>query len=294
MEMNEVAAANYTKRMARVLDHIDRHPDGDLRLAALAEVAAFSRFHFHRQFGATFGIPVQRYVSLSRMKRAAFALACRTEMPVIEIALAAGFQSPDSFAKAFRAEFGVSPSAFRKAPDWAAWQAAISPYDNARKQAMSADFAPDDVKIIDFPVLSIIMLSHRGNPARLNGSISRFIEWRKANKAGPQVARTFNIFHGGKDVEPESFRLDLACQAVAGLEPAEGMERATIAGGRCARLRLIGVNDELEAPATWLYRTWLPRSGEKLRDFPLFCERSNFGPGKPENEMVTDLLLPLA
>lgn len=292
--MNEAVAENYRKRMARVLDHIDRHPDGDLRLEALSSVAAFSKFHFHRQFGATFGIPVQRYVSLSRMKRAAFALACRSEMPVIEIALAAGFHSPDSFAKAFRAEFGTGPSAFRKAPDWAAWQAAITPYDNARKQIMSADFRPADVEIIDFAEISIIMLSHRGEPAFINGSISRFIEWRKANRVGPQVARTFNIFHGGRDVEPEDFRVDLACQAVPGLVPAEGMERAIIAGGRCARLRLIGVNDELEEPATWLYRTWLPGSGEKLRDFPLFCERSNFGPGMPENEMVTDLLLPLA
>ena len=43
--MNELAAANYRGRMARVLDHIDRHPDGDLRLEALADIAAFSKFH---------------------------------------------------------------------------------------------------------------------------------------------------------------------------------------------------------------------------------------------------------
>ena len=53
--MNETAAENYRRRMARVLDYIDRHPDGDLRLETLSRVAAFSKFHFHRQFGATFG-----------------------------------------------------------------------------------------------------------------------------------------------------------------------------------------------------------------------------------------------
>ena len=289
--MNETAADNYRRRMARVLDHIDRHPDGDLRLEALSSIAAFSKFHFHRQFGATFGIPVQRYVNLSRMKRAAFALACRTEMPVIEIALAAGFQSPDAFAKAFRAEFGTSPSAFRKAPDWAAWHTAITPYDDARKQIMTADFKPADVEIVEFAQVPIIRLSHIGDPAGLNGSIARFIAWRKANRVGPQVARTFNIFHR---VEPEDFRIDLACQAMPGLEPGEGMERASIPAGRCARLRLVGLSDDLEAPATWLYRSWLPGSGETLRDFPLFCERSNFGPGMLEGEMLTDLYLPLA
>ena len=291
--MKDTAADNYRRRMARVLDHIDRHPDGDLRLETLSSIAAFSKFHFHRQFGATFGIPVQRYVNLSRMKRAAFALACRTEMPVIEIALAAGFQSPDAFAKAFRAEFGTSPSAFRKAPDWAAWHTAITPYDNARKQIMPADFKPADVEIVDFAEVPIIRLSHIGDPAALNGSIARFIAWRKANRVGPQVARTFNFFYGGRDVEPDDFRVDLACQAAPGLEPGEGMERATIPAGRCARVTLLGVNDDLEAPATWLYRSWLPESGETLRDVPLFCERSNFGPGLPESEMMTELYLPL-
>lgn len=291
--MNETAAENYRRRMGRVLDHIDRHPDGDLQLETLAGVAAFSKFHFHRQFGATFGIPVRRYVNLSRMKRAAFALACRTEMPVIEIALAAGFQSPDAFAKAFRAEFGTSPSAFRKAPDWAAWHTAIMPYDNARKQIMPADFKPADVEIVAFAQVPIIRLSHIGDPVALNGSIARFIAWRKANRVGPQVARTFNIFHGGKDVEPDDFRIDLACQAVPGMEPGEGMDRATIPAGRCARLKLLGVNDDLEAPATWLYRSWLPSSGETPRDVPLFCERSNFGPGLPESEMMAELYLPL-
>lgn len=159
---------------------------------------------------------------------------------------------------------------------------------------MAAELQTADVEIVDFAETPIIRLTHLGDPATLNESISRFIEWRKAMRVGPQRARTFNIFYGGRDVEPAEFQIDLACEALTGLEPGKDMERATIAGGRCARLRLVGVNDELEAPATWLYRNWLPESGEKLRDAPLFCERSNFGPGLPENEMVTDLLLPLA
>jgi len=288
--MNATAAANYYRRMARVLDHIDRHPDGDLRLAALAEVAAFSPFHFHRQFAATFGLSVQHYVGLSRLKRAAFALACRSEMPVIDVALGAGFQTPDSFAKAFRKAFGVSPSAFRKAPDWTAWHAAISPREEARKHAMTPPTA-DMIAIIDFAETSVLTLDHQGPPHLINATIGRFIAWRKANGAGPQRTRTFNIFHADGEGEP---RLVLACSRLPGLAPGEGMGEGVIPAGRCARLRITGPGDDLEAPANWLYREWLPASGETLRDFPLFCERSNFGPGLPDSEMVTDLYLPLA
>ena len=64
------ALQNYQIRMQRVLDHIDRHLDADLDLDTLSAVAAFSKFHFHRQFTATFGLSVHRYVQLARMKRA--------------------------------------------------------------------------------------------------------------------------------------------------------------------------------------------------------------------------------
>lgn len=55
--------------MQRVLDYIDRHLDADLDLDILSGVAAFSKFHFHRQFTATFGLSVHRYIQLARMPR---------------------------------------------------------------------------------------------------------------------------------------------------------------------------------------------------------------------------------
>ena len=71
----KAALQNYQDRMRRVLDYIDRHLDGDLDLETLSGVAAFSKFHFHRQFTATFGLSVHRYVQLARMKRASYRLA---------------------------------------------------------------------------------------------------------------------------------------------------------------------------------------------------------------------------
>lgn len=63
------ALQTYHDRMKRALDHIDRHLDDQLDLATVSGVAAFSKFHFHRQFTAIFGLSVHRYVQLSRMKR---------------------------------------------------------------------------------------------------------------------------------------------------------------------------------------------------------------------------------
>ena len=59
----KAALQDYHARMQRVLDHIDRHLNDDLDLDALSSVAAYSKYHFHRQFTATFGLSVHRYIA---------------------------------------------------------------------------------------------------------------------------------------------------------------------------------------------------------------------------------------
>ena len=114
----KAALQNYQARMRRVLDYIDRHLDSELDLDTVSSVAAFSKFHFHRQFTATFGLSVHRNVQLARMKRASHRLASETPS-VTDIAMDAGYDAPDAFARAFRQRVGQSPSSFRKSPDWA-------------------------------------------------------------------------------------------------------------------------------------------------------------------------------
>ncbi|TCP66571.1 AraC family transcriptional regulator [Sphingomonas sp. PP-CE-1G-424] len=98
----KAALPNYHARMQRVLDHIDQHLDDDLDLDAMSGVAAFSKFHFHRQFTATFGLSVHRYVQFARMKRASYRLVYRDAQSITEIAMDAGYDAPDAFARAFR------------------------------------------------------------------------------------------------------------------------------------------------------------------------------------------------
>src|ERR1700722_8552728 len=167
----KAALQNYHARLQRVIDYIDQHLDGDLDLEALSRVAAFSKFHFHRQFTATFGLSVHRYVQLARMKRASHRLASKDLHSVTEIAMDAGYDAPDAFARAFRRRFAQSPSSFRKSPDWASWLAAFGPLDNARSKLMQIIFEYDDVTIRDVPPTSVAIMEHRGDRATLGDTI---------------------------------------------------------------------------------------------------------------------------
>jgi len=282
-------ACLYHDRMQRALNHIDRHLDDVLDLASISAVAAFSKYHFHRQFVATFGLPVHRYVQLARLQRAAHRLAFHADR-VTDVALDAGYDAPDAFARAFRRHFGQSPSSFRSIPDWAPWRAALLPLDHARNRFMP----PYDVTIRDFPDTPVACLSHEGDMASIGDSIRRFIAWRRANRLPPSDGATFNIFHGDPhDARSGPVRIDL-CVATDREFPAEdGITMGLIPGGRCAVIRITGHADDLEAPALHLYRDWLPTSGEELRDFPLFCQRVRFPPEVAGRDAITDLFLPL-
>jgi AraC family transcriptional regulator len=289
------ALRNYQARMRRMLDHIDRHLDGDLDLDTVSGVAAFSKFHFHRQFTATFGLSVHRYVQLARLKRASYQLAYGNAQSVTDIAMDAGYDAPDAFARAFRQRFGQSPSSFRTSPDWEPWLAAFGPLDNARSKLMQTTFSKDDVTIRDVPATPVAIMEHRGDPAMLGATIQRFIAWRKAANLHPRTHPTFNVWRSERRPRsPADYSVDLCVGTDRPFQAnGEQIKAGLIPGGRCAVLRVTGYTDNLEPAALTLYRDWLPASGEEARDFPIYCQRLSFFPEVPEHEAAADLFLPL-
>ena len=109
------ATETYHARLRRVLQHIEAHLDEDMSVEGLSDIAAFSKFHFHRQFTALFGIGVAKFIQLLRLKRAAYQLAFHNPS-IMDIALASGYDGPEAFTRAFKKLIGQTPSEFRKKP----------------------------------------------------------------------------------------------------------------------------------------------------------------------------------
>ena len=66
----------------------------------------------------------------------------------------------------------------------------------------------------------------------------------------------------------------------------EPIKAGEIRGGWCFPLRVVGNTDNLEPAALYLYRDWLPTSGEEARDFPVYRSGWSFFPELPEHEAV--------
>lgn len=290
------ALQNYQARMQRVLDHIDRNLDGELDLDSLSQVAAFSKFHFHRQFTATFGLSLHRYVQLARLKRAAERLIIDDRQSVTEIAMDAGYEAPDAFARAFRRQFGQTPSSFRKSPRWEPWLAAFGSLGNARSKLMQTNTHQDDVTIRDVPPTPVAILEHRGDRATLGDTIQRFIAWRKAAGLSPETSPTITVFRSERTPKVAAdYAMDLCVVTDRPIAADDAqMKPGLIPGGRCAVLPVDGASHNLEPAALYLYRHWLPASGEEARDFPIYCRRQlTFSTEGSGPEVVAELFLPL-
>lgn len=278
-------------RLQRVHDYIEANLDQPLDIMQLSQLAHWSKYHFHRQFHAAFGVNVATLISQLRLKRAAYQLAYRPQLSVTNIALQSGYASNEAFSRAFQRLAGQSPSQFRKAADWPGWQQRLATTEQ-RSPMMPQ---PYPVAISDMAAIPLAVLEHHGAPALLGQTIQRFISWRRANKLPPARARTFNLLYDDPaQVAPDDYQFDLACEYHAPLTAADsGMLSKTLPAGSWAKLRYTGNEQGLALAVQYLYSQWLPASGYQLRDFPLVLERISFFPDVAECQAITDIYLPL-
>lgn len=102
-------------RLEELLPLLAQLTDVDGEVKTLADLAAEdgrSPFHLQRIFRAEVGESPLQFSRRVRLQRAAAALLV-TQKRVLDVALEAGFESPEGFARAFKAMFGLSPRQFR-------------------------------------------------------------------------------------------------------------------------------------------------------------------------------------
>ncbi len=90
------------------IDFIEKNLTDELDIEVIASKAALSPFYYQRIFGALCGVTVGEYIRARRMTLAAQELS-RQDVKVIDVAVKYGYDSPDSFTKAFQKFHGITP-----------------------------------------------------------------------------------------------------------------------------------------------------------------------------------------
>jgi AraC family transcriptional regulator len=103
---------DWLNRMKNALDLMEKKLDERLDIEEIAKAAYASPFHFQRMFLMLTGMTVAEYIRKRKLTLAAQELATSSSK-VLDVAFKYGYDSPESFSKAFRKIHGITPSEAR-------------------------------------------------------------------------------------------------------------------------------------------------------------------------------------
>ncbi|HKU44801.1 MAG TPA: AraC family transcriptional regulator [Polyangiales bacterium] len=300
----------YVRIVLAAAEHIVRGMDEALDLDALAHQAALSPLHFHRIFRGMLGeTPLELHRRL-RLERAAWRLAHSHER-VTSIAFEAGYETHESFTRAFREAFAASPSEFRDRARRSRSQCTPSPRTELAARSgvhfrepadaeLRWDFAGGgadmQVEIETLPERRVAAVSHVGPYNTISEAFARLgaIVHPAGLLAHPGVAMVA-ICHDDPETKPAAeLRADAGLVVPSGVALPEPLHELRLPAGRYARTTHAGPYDGLgDTWANFLGR-WLPESGERLGNGVMFELYRNTPENAAQPDLRTDLYLSIA
>ncbi|HEV7266223.1 MAG TPA: GyrI-like domain-containing protein [Falsiroseomonas sp.] len=275
---------DYGRRIARAMARIAADPARAPSLEELAEAAAFSPFHFHRIYRELTGETPAETLARERLSRAANLLV-RDALPVAQVARRCGYGSAAAFTRAFRAAYGIPPAAYRDAGGIGAPR----PPGIPREETSMFDIA-----IRAEPGLRLAAMAHRGPYAQIGTVFDRLMAWGAARGLIRAETRFLGLYRDDPSSVPAKDLRAEACMTVpAEVEAADGAQILHLPPTRVAALVFKGPYAELEGAYRWIYRDWLPTSGEEPADQPAREEYLNDCRILPPAKWLTAIMVPL-
>ncbi len=107
---------NYLKNVQIGINFIESNLDADIPLSQVAKKAGLSQWHFQRIFKALTNETLKTYIRSRRLANSLDKLLS-TKLRIIDIAFSAGYESQESYTRAFKASFNLTPNEYRKLAD---------------------------------------------------------------------------------------------------------------------------------------------------------------------------------
>ena len=134
--------------ITKAVEYAKTHCRDEISVQDVADHAGFSLDYFNRMFLQHTGFTVMSYISYNRLKNAAVALRNAPDRSVLDIALDAGYDSHEGFTRAFKKQYGMTPTDYRNRYNDAvvSWRDLVDSSVAARFLHDNPDFIPIDVE----------------------------------------------------------------------------------------------------------------------------------------------------
>jgi AraC family transcriptional regulator len=279
----------YQERIQRVVGFLSDHVDDNPSLATLADVAMISPFHFHRVYRATTGETPSGTVRRLRLAKACNQLR-DADISIADIAFNVGYDTSQSFAKAFKAMTKFSPSELRQ--DRQTLDAVL--IELSAPAEPIAEATNLEVRLVSVEPFKVIASRHFGPHKGLFQAYGELFNWAEQNGLVEKFQGIYGIpIDDPRDVPESECRFDCCFDFGAESLAEEPFQENALGGGDYAVVRHVGPYDGMETKHDYLYGSWLPNSACELREAPLYNHYLQDPDSVPPEEWETDIYLPV-
>lgn len=263
------------------IDYIEQNLTKELDIGKIAKKAALSSFYYQRIFGAMCGMTVGEYIRERRMTLAAQELAC-SDCKVIDIALKYGYDSPDSFTKAFQRFHGITPA---RAREQGAILRSLAPL---HIKITLEGGTMLDYKIVEKSAFTVVGVKKSFNSETSYTEIPKFWDEWASDMKGLK-----GMFGVCSDMDGTNFDYWIADLYMPWEEYPEECSTYQIPGGLWALFKCVGpLPGSMQTVNTQIWSEWLP----SLKDYELAGNYSlefYLPPAKNPADTVSYIAIPL-
>lgn len=282
--MKNITYNDYIQRINKVVAYINNHLDETLELKTLANEAALSDFHFHRIFKALKGEAIGGYITRLRLEATARLLRY-TALTIEEIAFNIGYETPASLSKAFKKQYGISPTEYRTNKDTYIM----------KKEIINLDLALKAPKIVTLEPKNLIYVALTGAYGSLDYGKAYEQLWAviKAQKLFTKGIESICISYDDPKITEGSLQRSDVCLAIhKPATPQEEVSCKTLAGGKYAVFFYQGSYENLSQVYDTAVR-WVIDHEYTLREEPFFEKYLNDARRTPKEKLKTEIYIPI-
>ena len=243
----------WAEGIQNAIGYIEDNLTEPLDIGDIAAKAYVSAFHFQRIFSALCGFTVGDYIRNRRLTLAAQELS-HGDCKVIDVALKYGYDSPDSFARAFTRFHGVSPSAAKEKG------AGLKSFAPVRIKLTLEGGTMMEYKIVEKEQFTVMGRARSFNTETSYDEIPRFWQEHYQSGGGETVCGMFGVCIGG---DGKNFEYLIADNYLPWNEVPDGYTTKVIPAGAWAVFPCRGALPKaLQDVNTEIWSQWLPNCKE--------------------------------
>ncbi|WP_191562257.1 AraC family transcriptional regulator [Metabacillus idriensis] len=270
----------WVESIQKAIDFMEEHLLTDISIKQIASEANASAFHFQRTFTILTDISIGEYLRRRRLTLAAQDLA-RNSCKVIDLAYKYGYDTPESFTKAFRRQHGISPSEVRKNTG------KLKFYSRLVIQVSLKGAEPMKYNIIERNGFDVVGIKREFSCANEENLIGIPKLWNEVNSDGTNDL-LMKLNNGeikgvvGVCVADTNQMMDYWVAAEYSGETPEGLSKLTIPASKWVVFEVNGpMPDAMQNAWKQIFSEWFPTSGYEhagTPDLEVYTNEDPYGP----------------